>query len=73
MEEIEVTDIRKHGEKADPSQFEILKFIGKGGFAKVFLVKKIKGRDAGRVYAMKVLKKASLKGIQNFNLGSKHL
>jgi len=61
MEEIEVTDIRKHGEKADPSQFEILKFIGKGGFAKVFLVKKIKGRDAGRVYAMKVLKKASLK------------
>ena len=28
----------------------------------VFLVRKIGGTDAGRMYAMKVLKKASLKG-----------
>lgn len=28
----------------------------------VFLVRKIKGCDAGTVYAMKVLKKATLKG-----------
>ncbi len=29
----------------------------------VFLVRKINGKDAGKMYAMKVLKKASLKGI----------
>ena len=28
----------------------------------VFLVRKIVGKDAGKLYAMKVLKKASLKG-----------
>lgn len=61
-EEIEVQDVRKNGEKADPTQFHILKFIGKGGFAKVFLVRKVKGMNAGKLYAMKVLKKATLKG-----------
>lgn len=29
----------------------------------VFLVKKITGPDAGQLYAMKVLKKATLKGV----------
>ena len=29
---------------------------------KVFLVRKVKGNDTGRLYAMKVLKKATLKG-----------
>jgi len=29
---------------------------------KVFLVRKIKGNDSGHLYAMKVLKKATLKG-----------
>ena len=29
----------------------------------VFLVRKIKGSDAGTMYAMKVLKKATLKGV----------
>ena len=48
--------------KADPGQFELLKVLGQGSFGKVFLVKKITGDDAGRLYAMKVLKKASLKG-----------
>ena len=28
----------------------------------VFLVRKIAGKDAGKLYAMKVLRKASLKG-----------
>ncbi|KAL5457363.1 hypothetical protein EMCRGX_G034612 [Ephydatia muelleri] len=47
--------------KADPSQFELLKVLGQGSFGKVFLVRKTMGPDAGKLYAMKVLKKASLK------------
>ena len=31
-------------------------------FLQVFLVRKVKGSDAGQLYAMKVLKKATLKG-----------
>ncbi|XP_048577450.1 ribosomal protein S6 kinase alpha-2-like isoform X2 [Nematostella vectensis] len=47
--------------KADPSQFELLKVLGQGSFGKVFLVRKVIGADAGTLYAMKVLKKATLK------------
>ena len=32
-----------------------------GSFGKVFLVRKVAGKDAGSLYAMKVLKKATLK------------
>ncbi|KAM7389451.1 hypothetical protein PAMP_023432 [Pampus punctatissimus] len=60
--EIPITHHVKEGcEKADPSQFELLKVLGQGSFGKVFLVRKIVGPDAGQLYAMKVLKKASLK------------
>lgn len=60
--EIELEDIVKEGhEKADPSQFELLKVLGEGSFGKVFLVRKVIGKDAGTLYAMKVLKKATLK------------
>uniref|UniRef100_A0A8C9T2S4 non-specific serine/threonine protein kinase n=1 Tax=Scleropages formosus TaxID=113540 RepID=A0A8C9T2S4_SCLFO len=60
--EIPITHHVKEGcEKADPSQFELLKVLGQGSFGKVFLVRKVKGPDAGQLYAMKVLKKASLK------------
>lgn len=53
--EIELKDIVKEGhEKADPSQFELLKVLGEGSFGKVFLVRKIVGKDAGVLYAMKV-------------------
>jgi p90 ribosomal S6 kinase len=59
---VEVRDLVKDGhEKADPSQFELLKVLGEGSFGKVFLVRKIVGLDAGTMYAMKVLKKATLK------------
>jgi hypothetical protein len=58
----EVKDVVKDGhDKADPSQFELLKVLGEGSFGKVFLVRKIVGLDAGTLYAMKVLKKATLK------------
>lgn len=60
--EIELKDVVKEGhDKADPSQFELLKVLGEGSFGKVFLVRKIVGKDAGVLYAMKVLKKATLK------------
>lgn len=58
--EIDVTTMVKH-EKLDPSFFELLKVLGQGSFGKVFLVRKIKGKDTGHLYAMKVLKKATLK------------
>ncbi|XP_051870058.1 ribosomal protein S6 kinase alpha-3 isoform X2 [Pristis pectinata] len=61
-QEIPITCLVKEGcEKADPSQFEILKVLGQGSFGKVFLVRKTQGCDAGQLYAMKVLKKATLK------------
>ncbi|XP_020644866.3 ribosomal protein S6 kinase alpha-3 isoform X1 [Pogona vitticeps] len=62
IKEIAITCHVKEGhEKADPSQFELLKVLGQGSFGKVFLVKKISGSDARQLYAMKVLKKATLK------------
>ncbi|TKR93330.1 hypothetical protein L596_007808 [Steinernema carpocapsae] len=61
VHEIDIRELRKEGEKANTSQFELLKVLGQGSFGKVFLVRKIKGRDVGKLYAMKVLKKATLK------------
>jgi ribosomal protein S6 kinase alpha-5 len=37
--------------------FKILKLLGTGAFGRVYLVKKLKGADEGKVYAMKVLEK----------------
>lgn len=60
--EYDIRELIKEGhEKADPSQFELLRVLGEGSFGKVFLVRKIVGQDAGVLYAMKVLKKATLK------------
>lgn len=62
--EIELAEVVREGhDKADPSQFELLKVLGEGSFGKVFLVRKVVGKDAGTLYAMKVLKKATLKVI----------
>lgn len=44
------------------SSVSFLKVLGQGSFGKVFLVRKRGGPDAGTLYAMKVLKKATLKG-----------
>ncbi|KAK4291163.1 hypothetical protein Pmani_035989 [Petrolisthes manimaculis] len=60
--EFEVCELVPEGhDKADSSQFELLKVLGQGSFGKVFLVRKISGQDTGTLYAMKVLKKATLK------------
>ncbi|XP_066505963.1 ribosomal protein S6 kinase alpha-1 [Hoplias malabaricus] len=62
VKEIRITHLVKEGsEKADPRQFDFLKVLGQGSFGKVFLVRKVTGPDAGHLYAMKVLKKATLK------------
>ncbi|XP_072934014.1 ribosomal protein S6 kinase alpha-5-like isoform X2 [Epargyreus clarus] len=46
--------------KVDISHFDLLKVLGTGAYGKVFLVKKRCGVDEGKLYAMKVLKKASI-------------
>lgn len=42
------------------SHFDLLKVLGTGAYGKVFLVRKRGGSDDGRLYAMKVLKKATI-------------
>uniref|UniRef100_A0A674EKI7 Ribosomal protein S6 kinase n=1 Tax=Salmo trutta TaxID=8032 RepID=A0A674EKI7_SALTR len=65
LKEIDISQHTKEGfEKADPSQFELLKVLGQGSYGKVFLVRKIRGSDRGQLYAMKVLRKATLKAFQ---------
>ncbi|XP_026878787.2 ribosomal protein S6 kinase alpha-2 isoform X1 [Electrophorus electricus] len=62
LKEIDISNHVKEGfEKADPSQFELLKVLGQGSYGKVFLVRKTKGTDTEQLYAMKVLRKATLK------------
>lgn len=98
IKEINITHVVKEGsEKADASQFELLKVLGQGSFGKVmtrfssvclfaaflavkvrchltswcfqvFLVRKVTPPDANHLYAMKVLKKATLKGTNVCNL-----
>eukprot|EP00042_Codosiga_hollandica_P022979 m.88043 g.88043 ORF g.88043 m.88043 type:complete len:499 (+) comp51005_c0_seq2:73-1569(+) len=46
--------------KVNPEDFELLRVIGQGGYGKVFQVRKRSGPDAGRICAMKVLKKATI-------------
>ncbi|KAE8601924.1 hypothetical protein XENTR_v10013835 [Xenopus tropicalis] len=62
VKEIDISHHVKEGfEKAEPSQFELLKVLGQGSYGKVFLVRKVKGSDSEQLYAMKVLRKATLK------------
>uniref|UniRef100_A0A3P9GZ39 Ribosomal protein S6 kinase n=1 Tax=Oryzias latipes TaxID=8090 RepID=A0A3P9GZ39_ORYLA len=49
-----------HVERVGMENFELLKVLGTGAYGKVFLVRKVSGHDAGKLYAMKVLKKATI-------------
>ncbi len=48
--------------RVDASHFDLLQVLGQGSFGRVFLVRKRTGADADTLYAMKVLRKATLKG-----------
>ncbi|XP_022652617.1 ribosomal protein S6 kinase alpha-5-like isoform X2 [Varroa destructor] len=50
----------QHGGHVNMTNFELLRVLGTGAYGKVFLVRKIAGHDNGKLYAMKVLKKASI-------------
>jgi len=57
----ELTEVNLTGRgRVDMSYFELLKVLGTGAYGKVFLVRKRGGHDHGTLYAMKVLKKASI-------------
>lgn len=57
----ELTEVNLTGRgRVDMSNFELLKVLGTGAYGKVFLVRKQGGNDHGTLYAMKVLKKASI-------------
>jgi p90 ribosomal S6 kinase len=59
FDEIDVASLTKpHHPHPDCTQFRPIKLLGCGSFAKVFLVKKLVGPDAGTLYALKVLRKA---------------
>lgn len=59
IKEYDAADASEH---PNASQFELLHVLGQGSFGKVFLCRKISGSNKGNYYAMKVLKKATLKG-----------
>lgn len=46
--------------KTSTQDFELLRVLGKGGYGKVFQVKKGTGLDQGKIFAMKVLRKAKI-------------
>lgn len=58
--ELTASTVNPEGSKAGPNDFILLKLLGKGGYGKVFQVKKVNGQDDGKIFAMKVLKKATI-------------
>ncbi|XP_050435910.1 ribosomal protein S6 kinase beta-2-like isoform X1 [Adelges cooleyi] len=62
VETLKLSDktVNQTKEKLSPECFSILKVLGKGGYGKVFQVRKKTGKDANRIFAMKVLRKATI-------------
>ncbi|XP_028834267.1 ribosomal protein S6 kinase beta-2-like [Denticeps clupeoides] len=62
IEEVELTSasVNRDSERVGPDCFELLKVLGKGGYGKVFQVRKVQGAQTGKIFAMKVLKKAKI-------------
>ncbi|XP_062434057.1 ribosomal protein S6 kinase beta-2 isoform X6 [Rhea pennata] len=61
-EEIEISEcsVNNGPEHIGPHCFELLRVLGKGGYGKVFQVRKVQGTNMGKIFAMKVLKKAKI-------------
>ncbi|KAH0508147.1 Ribosomal protein S6 kinase beta-2 [Microtus ochrogaster] len=61
-EEVELTEssVNLGPERIGPHCFELLSVLGKGGYGKVFQVRKVQGTNVGKIYAMKVLRKAKI-------------
>eukprot|EP00112_Aurelia_sp_Birch-Aquarium-sp1_P000996 Seg1095.24 transcript_id=Seg1095.24/GoldUCD/mRNA.D3Y31 product="Ribosomal protein S6 kinase beta-1" pseudo=true protein_id=Seg1095.24/GoldUCD/D3Y31 len=60
LETVQIQDVVNPQEKISTENFELLKVLGKGGYGKVFQVRKISGPDTNTIFAMKVLKKATI-------------
>ncbi|KAG9351841.1 hypothetical protein JZ751_023092 [Albula glossodonta] len=58
--EISEDSVNKGTEQIRPECFELLRVLGKGGYGKVFQVRKVSGATSGKIFAMKVLKKAMI-------------
>ncbi|XP_056627655.1 ribosomal protein S6 kinase beta-2-like [Triplophysa dalaica] len=61
--EVELTgdNVNRGREKVGPDCFELLSVLGKGAYGKVFQVRKVQGAQTGKIFAMKVLRKAKIK------------
>ncbi len=61
IETVQITErtVNPRGERISPHDFQLLKVLGKGGYGKVFQVRKLFGSHQGEIFAMKVLKKAT--------------
>uniref|UniRef100_A0A8B9RBK6 Ribosomal protein S6 kinase B2 n=1 Tax=Astyanax mexicanus TaxID=7994 RepID=A0A8B9RBK6_ASTMX len=61
-EEVELTSevVNRDSERVGPDCFELLTVLGKGGYGKVFQVRKVQGSQMGKIFAMKVLRKAKI-------------
>ncbi|CAF3065245.1 unnamed protein product [Rotaria sp. Silwood2] len=62
VETVQITEntVNPQGERVSPHDFQLLKVLGKGGYGKVFQVRKMSGSHQSEIFAMKVLKKATI-------------
>ncbi|UYV68470.1 RPS6KB2 [Cordylochernes scorpioides] len=62
LEKVQISEdtVNPGQDKTGTKDFELLKVLGKGGYGKVFQVRKTSGKDCGKIFAMKVLKKATI-------------
>ncbi|MBN3312384.1 KS6B2 kinase, partial [Atractosteus spatula] len=61
-EEVELSplSVNMGTERVGADCFELLRVLGKGGYGKVFQVRKVQGLHSGKIFAMKVLRKAKI-------------
>lgn len=50
----------RHHERVSTHDFQLCKVLGMGAYGKVFQVRKMTGNNSGKIFAMKVLKKARI-------------